>query len=437
MLKRVLISTSFIILVIAMGMVLLLNSSPTLVTAQGDSTPTANDAPTSREVFQNFYLAPEEIKGTATWVLDVHDFVSNYPEGFKFTVDVSSSEADITNATVYWSHVPGEQRRLAAVLNEDTGRWVADYEIDQSLPPWLAINYHWRFTDENGNTYQTEWFMGDEYADNTREWTRIEDQDIIIFLQEGLDRALADESLAAMEAQRETYRTAWGDLLSYKPRVVLFKDQDTFNEWRQGFVQRSDVITVGQTSGSWGATVQLFWLSDVNDLAWGTVLHEIAHLYQSEFTRRAGLAGATGWWTEGQATYFELHQQYDYEQRVRGLAKSGQLEALMEGSGPNPGGSGPDGRVRYGYDVGYTFFVWLTDNYGLDGHREVMDMIRNGSSRDEALESVTGMTILEIEQAWRVWLGAGAEVPRLIPTPTIEFRLPPTQAPFSSPTPTN
>lgn len=107
----------------------------------------------------------------------------------------------------------------------------------------------------------------------------------------------------------------------------------------------------------------------------------------------------------------------------------------MEGSGPNPSGSGPDGRVRYGYDVGYTFFKWLSDNYGLEGgHRQVMDMIREGSSRDEALETVTGMTVLEIEQAWRLWLGASIEVPRLIPTPTIHMRFPPTVTPYQFPT---
>ena len=434
MVKRVLISTSFFILVATMGLAFLLSPAQMPVTAQDNPTPSADTAPTAREVYQDFYLTPAEITGTADWTIDTQTFTSNYPSGFKFTINAASTGADIINATVFWSYVPGQQRRLSAVLDEETGFWVADYHVDESLPPWLAVNYHWRFGDEAGNTYRSEWFTGDEYADNTRNWSRIEGEDIIIFLQEGLDTALADESLKAMEAQRETYRTAWGDLLSYKPRVILFLDQITFNEWRQGFVQRADIIIVGQTSGSWGATVQLFWLSDVDDLAWGTVLHEIAHLYQDEFTRRAGLAGATGWWSEGQATFFELHQQYDYEDRVRTLALTGNLEPLMEGSGPNPGGSGPDGRVRYGYDVGYTFFEWLADNYGLEGHRAVMDMIRDGSSRNEALESLTGMTILEIEQAWRIWLGASPEVPRLIPTPTIYMRIPPTVTPYLFPT---
>lgn len=296
MLKRLLILLSFSLLFVVMGLMVFSTTAPTPVTAQDDSTPIADNAPTAREVYQNFYLAEPETTGTAEWTVISRTFDSNYPSGFKFSVSATSTDSEITNATVFWSHVPGEQRRLAAVLDEESGLWVADYAIDQSLPPWLAINYHWRFSDEAGNTYRSEWFMGEEYADNTRQWAKIEGDDVIIYLQEGLDVNLANQSLTAMEAQRETFRTAWGDLLSYKPRVVLFADQLTFNEWRQGFVQRSDVIIIGQTSGSWGATVQLFWMSDVTDLAWGTVLHEIAHLYQDEFTHRAGLAGATGWW---------------------------------------------------------------------------------------------------------------------------------------------
>ena len=93
----------------------------------------------------------------------------------------------------------------------------------------------------------------------------------------------------------------------------------------------------------------------MRDIAYGTVLHEIAHLYQDAFT----FMPAGNWFIEGNATFFERQQYYDYEAAVDAAA-AGQLPALLEGTGP-----GVSGVTRAGYDIGYTFWVWLTDNYGL------------------------------------------------------------------------
>jgi hypothetical protein len=141
------------------------------------------------------------------------------------------------------------------------------------------------------------------------------------------------------------------------------------------------------------------------------VPHEIAHLYQSEFT----LMTAGSWFIEGNATFFELNQQYDYEASVRELAAAGRLPALLADTGPGVSGQ----NARRGYDIGYTFWKWFVDNYGLDGHRELIQTLKRGTSRDAALEAVTGLTLDEIESRWRVWLGASPVPPTLVPTPTM------------------
>jgi hypothetical protein len=166
-------------------------------------------------------------------------------------------------------------------------------------------------------------------------------------------------------------------------------------------------------------------------MSYGTVPHEVAHLYQSWF---APFAFATGTWdNEGNATFFELSQQYDYEGRVRQAAANGELPVLLEGIGPNPAGAGPDGIGRWGYDVGYTFFKWFVDNYGLEGHRELITLLQStGTTRNQALEAVTGLTVTEIETAWREWLGAEGPPPTLLPTFTPGFL--PSPTPFIFPT---
>ncbi len=397
--------------------------------AQSSATPTPIPTDSDTRLNRNdpavFYAEPAVATGDAEWTIGDRTFESAYPNGFTFTVEVSSTGGDIEAATVVWSHAPRNINRRAAEYDEDTGIFTATWPgIDEaSIPPWVAVNYQWRLTDTAGNTYISDWFTGEEYYINDEEWERYESDDIIVFVEGSLPDNTGQLTLDAMTAQRETYRQAWGALLSNKPRAILFGSRESWNRWRRG-TENPNVI--GQTSSEWGGIVQVVSRGGIDDLTYGTVLHEVGHLYQSEFAPSGFPAGT--WWIEGNATFFELYQQYDYEQRVRNVAARGELPNLLEDSGPGATGRGPDGLGRFGYDVGYTFWKWIATNYGLDTHRQIIEEVGRNRPRNEVLEEVLGMPIQEIESAWRVWLGASAQAPTLIAIPTIRF--PPTVTPF-------
>ncbi len=358
--------------------------------------------------------APEGEAGSdVTWTVGEITFESHYPQGFSFTAEISSSAGPIVRGRVIWSHKPGTQRSRPIEVDPETGLITATWEtgVGESIPPWVGVTYYFDVGDEAGNSFQTEPLYA-EYADDHHEWIRTESEDIIVFTT-GLPEEVNQLTVDAMAAQRETYRTAWGDLLPYKPRAILFGDREAWNEWRIG---ASNPRVIGQTSDDWGGTVQVVSGGNYHDLAYGTVLHEVGHLYQAEFT----FMPAGTWLIEGDATFFEISQQYDYEGRVRRMAAEGRLPALLHG--PGPGVSD-----RLGYDIGYTFIKWLTDNYGLEAHREFIELLDQGVRRNDALEEVTGLSVDEIERRWRTWLGALAEPPTLIPTPTMFM--------FASPTP--
>ncbi|MCB9435898.1 MAG: hypothetical protein H6673_02760 [Anaerolineales bacterium] len=401
---------------------------------------TAQGSPTPTPYIENWYLEatdswnlpyaiPGTEEGNATWTLKQAEFSSRYPNGFSFSINASSDQGEVVLASVIWSHTPNQLHRLETTNIEAgqpiTIRWFAD----ESLPPWVAVNYYWSLVDSAGNRYRTEWVLGNEYADNASSWTRKESQDVIIFLQDGLPYDTITYTLEAMEAQRETYIEAWGGPLSYKPRVILFASSRDFQEWRRDFAGSG---VIGQTAPEWGATVQVIIEDDPFDLAYGTVLHEIGHLYQFEYIGTDFGGGGLNWLSEGNATLFELHQQYDYEQRVRSLAANGELPLLLQGSGPFAIAAGADGRGRLGYDVGYTFWKWIVDTYGLSAHRTIIDGLRSGLDRDLVLEQVTGMPVNQIEQEWARWLGASSTAPTLVPTWTLPFR--PSPTPFQFPT---
>lgn len=404
-------------------------STPTQSSGAGTTALIADDT--------NPYDEPAEYTGDAEWTLTDLTFQSNYPNGFEFHAKPTSSKGTVVSASVQWSHNPHADRARAIGEVDATGIATAIWDATSNrVPPWVAVNYRWSFTDSAGNSYQTEWILGAEYEDTTRQWTRAESEDIIVFIEDGLTQEVIDMTFDAMEERRPDFIALFGRQLAYKPRAILFFDYDTFLEWRGVTVNTNNTILAGQTTDYWGATVQAFLFGDLEEMTFGTVPHEIAHLYQADLYDFR----APGWWIEGNATYFEISKGYDYEQRVRDLAFFYDIPPLLQGLGPVPNDLGPDERGRLGYDMGYTFNEWLIDNYGPEAHLQIVQLLEEGVYRNESdefnviLEQITGLSIAEIERRWRTWLGASPEAPTLIPTPTIEMRFPPTVTPFIFPT---
>lgn len=362
----------------------------------------------------------------AEWTEGASTVESIYPAGIIFRLHAKSSSAPIARARLVWYRPvlrPGAIRRVqveVARIDARTGELVAVWQPDglSMLPPWSVIAYHWELRDAAGNVYTTEPQTA-EYADDTRPWVRRESRDAIVFASD-LPGDVDLLILEALAAQRGRYEAVWGAALPYAPRIVLFGDYGAWLEWRTAdrSTSRTEVI-VGQTFDAWGVIAQVLtgFPSEpaYRELAYSTVLHEMEHLYQAEFLSGRRRADVPGWFYEGDATFFEIEQSYDYLGRVRALAAAGNLPALLVGlaDAPQVGGRSP----RLGYDIGYSFFEWLrVTTGGLEAHRAVMALLDADVPFFGALEQALGRSTGEIERDWRVWLGASEAAPTLIPT---------------------
>src|SRR5690606_1542648 len=100
-----------------------------------------------------------------------------------------------------------------------------------------------------------------------------------------------------------------------------------------------------------------FQLEDVAS----TTSHEVAHLYQQE----RGVSGPT-WWVEGQARFFETHDEYPIDERLRTLAqmRNGDFPSF-QGDGPGGGAlsAAEDGCTHLIYDMGASFMRWIAANH--------------------------------------------------------------------------
>jgi hypothetical protein len=397
------------IVVLASVIVIVLAGMSLSVTAQGDLTPkTATPRP-----------SPTNNGGSAKWTVKAMTFKSNYPKGFQFDLDVSSTGGKIVEAGVAWQHSPSLRRRAQGKIDA-SGKINATWTpgTADSVPQWVGVDYWWTLKDEAGNTFETP-HQQDEYADNTRKWNHAESDDIIVYWQDGLPDEIGPLTLEAIEKNRPIYFQNWGKLLNYRPRAIIYSGPQPWAEWAPGAgtVAGGRTFVQGQTSASWGGTVQIYIpRSGPRGLAYGVVLHEVDHLYQSF---NGGVVGDC-WFIEGDATYFEIFQDYDYLAHVQDLAASGNLPTL-QGGGPSCRGAD----ARDAYDIGYAFFRYLAETFGEDAHRKIWELIGKGKTNIQALESVTEMTFPELEKDFRSWLGMeNPEPPTAVPTN--EFTFPPT-----------
>lgn len=371
---------------------------------------------------------PAESEGSAEWVVSQSTYTGEFPEGMTFSTAVESSGGAITSAQVIWVHAPGSgtQRSRGATFDEDTGLWVAEWEHARGdVPPWVLVRYRWEFADEAGNRYttaETDEVYAD--ADNADRWRSMESEDVVVYYMD-LPDAFGEAAVEAMAVRHEFYRQAWGGNLPFRPRVILYANS-AFDDYELALGRQAIAgggIVTGTTSEDWGGTLQYAMPSETPEsLAYGTVLHEVAHIYQQQYAHMP-----VSWFVEGNAEFFAIDRDRDYRQYA--YARLSTNEPLSFADGFSIRGE----HFRDGYEIGATVFDYLVETYGLDAHRELWELLSENVPRFDAIEAVTGISIQQFETDWRRWLGIMSPPPTPFPTPTpsVDIFNMPTATPFT------
>ncbi len=370
-------------------------------------------------------------------------FQSSYPTGMTFTVAITPPEnVTIRDVALEYTFTNTGDRGEPAEISQgaEPNTWVATLYALRGMTPWHKIDASWRVRTTDGSTINTA-LLHAIYYDPTREWYRAESDDILVYWF-GVSDELGRYVIDAMARNREKYREGFGILLPYRPVAIIYPPGGVWNEYKAGVaIDDTDFGSTGTIIEAPGSTVQRVRTLEPaairKDCIWNpanpdqefqfnqaasTTVHEVAHLYQHEL----GISGPT-WWVEGQATFFETFPEYPVHDRLRKLAelRNGDFPSF-QGEGPGGGAytASEDGCTHLIYDMGSSFMLWLVDAHGgLETYLAIVNEMEHGATLEQALQTATGVPMLDLENEWRAFLGVGA-VPAEILDPALMLGAP-------------
>jgi hypothetical protein len=280
-----------------------------------------------------------------------------------------------------------------------------------SLPPGAAIWWRWRFIDEAGRETISEQKTV-AWLDDIHPWQTLTDGDLRLHWY-GLDQSFAQDILNAGVGGLEFNAQQSGlsadepiDLYVY-PNYEDMRDAILYEpSWTGGMAFPEHNIVIMGTSSS-----DADWDRD-------TVVHELTHVLVGHLTFSC-LGDVPTWLNEGLAVFSEGELD---SVSARQLDDAIRNNTLLSVRSLSVGFSEIADKASLSYSQSYSIVRFLIETRSQDKMTELLTVLRDGSSVDEALVAVYGFDVDGLEDAWRESIAATprpvSAQPTAQPTPT-------------------
>jgi hypothetical protein len=328
------------------------------------------------------------------------DVYVDFPNQVAFTLE-AESYVDIVDVRLYYQV---DKMNYAEVVSEGwadftpasmvEANWVWDMR-NAGLPPGAEVTYWWMIEDADGNRFETSpeimHFDDDRYLWQSLTSTVPQGSEVSLFWYEGSDyfaRELMDtceEGLARLAQDIGTSPERPINIYIYASTGDLQGAMIFPQEWTGGvaFTAFSTIaIGIPPSELDWGK---------------GALLHELTHLvvHQATFSPYGQLPL---WLDEGLAMYNEGELDPDLRSYLERAILEDELISVR--SLCSPFSAYPE-KAYLSYAQSYSLVEYLLDHYGQDSMLELLTILKQGSTYDEALTEVYGFDIDELDALWR------------------------------------
>ncbi len=329
----------------------------------------------------------------------------NFPNQAVFTIE-AESYVDIVDVRLYYQV---DRMNYAEVVSEGwadftranvvEANWVWDMR-NSSLPPGAEVIYWWMVEDADGNRFETSpeimHFDDERYSWHSLNSTMPLGGELSLFWYAG-DSTFAQELMDACEEGLTrstqdigTYPEEPIEIYIYASTVDLKGAMIFPQEWTGGVAFTAfSTIAIGISP---------------SELNWGksALVHELMHLVVHQAT--FGPYGQLPLWLdEGLAMYSEGELDPTLRSYLEEAISKDELISVRSLCSPF---SAYSEKASLSYAQSYSLVVYLMDNYGQDSMLDLLTILKQGSTYDEALTEVYGFDIDGLDARWRATLSS-------------------------------
>ena len=267
--------------------------------------------------------------------------------------------------------------------------WVWDMRKG-SLPPGARVSYWWVIEDNSGNKLTTEKKIV-SFDDTRYKWQKASENKVAIYWYQG-SRSFAEDLLRASLDAINRLGQDTGAYLEKPVSLYIYANyQDlrgsmvTTEEWTGGVAYAGfNIISIGVSP---------------SNLDWGkkAVAHELGHLVTHQITFSPYGAGLPTWLDEGLAMHTEVEQSKSDQEALIKTIDRGTISTLRSLSSPFSANSE---EAYYAYAQSQSVVEYLINNYGKGKISELLLLIRDGYTMDDALVKVYGFDLKGLDEAW-------------------------------------
>ncbi|HYF61443.1 MAG TPA: peptidase MA family metallohydrolase [Herpetosiphonaceae bacterium] len=278
--------------------------------------------------------------------------------------------------------------------------FVRDTSIDY-LPVGVTLRYKWVLTADDGTITETP-EQSLQYQDTRFNWREKSDRGITVRWYDGGDD-WGDALLRTATGALDRLEQRIGGTVDDPMTISIYKNT---SDMRAALPPNSAEWIGGQARPDLGLIVGAIAEGDDAELG-RLVPHELSHLVLHQATRN-NYGGMPVWFDEGSAVANQDSPDFGFTDRVEDAARNGELIPLraLASNFPND----PD-KALQSYAQSESVVRYIEKTYGVEAITRLVAQFKSGTTDDAAVESALGISIDDLDAAWRATLPAAERTP--------------------------
>jgi hypothetical protein len=340
--------------------------------------------------------APAAAQGSASMDVEVLNSAAqvDFPSSITFSLVAQNDGAPITEAALLYGASRADTRTIVP-LSFTPGRSVeVQHRLDTRiyhLPVGVEVSYSWLLRDADGNEFETP-VNELIYHDDRFTWQQRSERGITVYWYAGGDR-FGDALIGTATGALDRLQVETG--VDQVDPIKIYIYENT-SDMRAALRSNSVEWVGGQAVPSLGLIIGAV-APDRLDEVGRIVPHELSHQVLYQATENP-YGGVPLWFEEGLAVYNQEAVDDYFADMIDAAARSDTLVPLEALAASFP--TDPD-RALLSYAQSHSIVAYIIDTYGTEKLSELVAAFRDATPVDEALPQVLGVTVDELDAAWR------------------------------------